>query len=102
MCRMLFFGGFLMQRIECTEIVNRPLSVVYNQWTQFEEFPKFMEGVRSVQQTDATHLHWQANVGGKDLEWDAEIIDQVPDLRIVWHSVFGPRHGGKVEFRAQD
>ena len=53
--------------------VNVPIRAAYDQWTQFEEFPRFMEGVESVKQTDDTHLHWVAEVGGKEKEWDAEI-----------------------------
>ena len=90
-----------MERIEHDEIIDRPVHTVYNQWTQFEEFPHFMEGVKSVRQIDATHLLWRAEIGGKDVEWEAEIIDQVPDQRIVWKSVAGAQHGGKVEFQPE-
>jgi len=58
----------------------------YNQWTQFEEFPRFMEGVKQVNQLDNTHLHWTADIGGKEKEWDAEITEQTPDQRIAWTS----------------
>ena len=58
--------------------VDVPVSVAYNQWTQFEEFPSFMEGVESVRQLDDTHLHWAAEIGGKRHEWDAEITHQEP------------------------
>jgi uncharacterized membrane protein len=88
-----------MQRIEHSEIVNRPVRMVYNQWTQSEEFPRFMEGVKSVRQIDDTHQEWHAEIGGKEVRWQAEIIDQVPDQRIVWQSITGRRNGGKVEFR---
>ena len=87
-----------MERIEHDEIVDKPLQMVYNQWTQFEEFPRFMEGIKSVHQLDATHLQWHAEIAGKDLEWEAEIIDQIPNQRIVWRSTTGVKHGGKVEF----
>ena len=89
-----------MQRIESAIEVEAPVRAVYNQWTQFEDFPRFMAGVTSVRQLDDTHLRWQATVGGKEIEWDAEIIDQTPDCRIVWRSTTGARHGGKVEFAA--
>lgn len=78
--------------------VNVPVRTAYNQWTQFEDFPKIMEDVREVKQLDDTHVHWRAEVMGKDLEWDSEITEQVPDRMIAWHSVSGPEHAGAVEF----
>ena len=78
--------------------VNVPVSTAYNQWTQFEDFPQFMEGVQSVAQTDDTHLHWVAEVAGKRHEWDAEITEQVPDRRIAWQSVDGKGISGIVSF----
>ena len=63
----------------------------YDQWTQFEEFPRFMEGVESVRQLDDTHLHWVAEIAGKTQEWDAEITEQTPDQRIAWTSTTGDR-----------
>ena len=89
-----------MERIEKEVEVEAPLRAVYTQWTQFEEFPRFMEGIKSVRQLDDTHLRWQADIGGKDVEWEAEIIDQTPDRRIVWRSTSGARNGGKIEFEA--
>ncbi len=70
-----------------------------NQWTQFEEFPKFMEGVEQVKQVDERHLHWVASIGGATREWDAEIIEQVPDQRIAWRSTTGVRNSGVVSFQ---
>jgi uncharacterized membrane protein len=78
--------------------VEVPVSTAYNQWTQFEEFPAFMEGVESVQQIDDTHLRWRAEIGGKTLEWDAEITEQRPDQRIAWRSLGGTRNAGVVTF----
>lgn len=75
-----------------------PVSTAYNQWTQFEEFPRFMATVEEVRQLDDTHLHWRANVAGKDKEWDAEITEQVPDQRIAWRSTGGVRNAGTVTF----
>jgi len=75
-----------MERIEKSIEVRCPVRTVYNQWTQFEEFPKFMTGVKEVRQVDDTHQHWHAEVWGKDKEWDAEIVEQVPDQRIAWRS----------------
>jgi HSP20 family molecular chaperone IbpA len=89
-----------MARIEKSIEVDAPLHTVYNQWTQFEEFPRFMEGVVKVQQLDDTHLRWHASVGGVDKQWDAEITEQVPDRRIAWRSVGGARNEGRVEFRS--
>jgi uncharacterized membrane protein len=87
-----------MQRIEKVIEVDQPVRTVYNQWTQFEDFPKFMAGVREVRQTDDTHLHWQADVFGKREEWDAEITEQEPDRRISWKSISGPQNAGTVRF----
>jgi uncharacterized membrane protein len=75
-----------------------PVSTAYNQWTQFEEFPKFMASVESVRQVDDTHLHWRALVGGKMKEWDAEITEQIPDKRIAWRSTGGVPNAGVVTF----
>lgn len=78
--------------------VDMPLSTVYNQWTQFEDFPKFMESVHEVRQVDDTHLHWRADVAGKEEEWDAEITEQIPDKRIAWRSTSGVQNAGVVTF----
>jgi uncharacterized membrane protein len=87
-----------IHRVEKVIEVDQPLRTVYNQWTQFEEFPKFMAGVREVRQTDDTHLHWQAEIFGKQEEWDAENTEQEPDRRISWKSVSGSRNAGTVRF----
>jgi uncharacterized membrane protein len=91
-----------VDHIEKSIEVNAPVSAVYNQWTQFEEFPKFMEGVTSVRQLDDKRLHWVATIGGKDLEWDAEITQQTPDKRIAWRSVSGAENAGSVVFTPAD
>ena len=78
--------------------VDVPVSVAYDQWTQFEEFPHFMEGVEFVQQIDDLRLHWRAEIGGKTIEWDAEITDQVPDRKVAWRSITGARNAGIVTF----
>jgi uncharacterized membrane protein len=78
--------------------LNVPVSTAYNQWTQFEEFPRFMASVEEVRQLDDTHLHWRANVAGKTKEWDAEITQQIPDQCIAWRSTGGVRNEGVVTF----
>jgi uncharacterized membrane protein len=78
--------------------VNVPLSTAYNQWTQFEDFPKFMDSVHEIRQLDDKHLHWRADVAGKEKEWDAEITEQIPDKRIAWRSVSGVPNAGAVTF----
>ena len=82
--------------------VDRPLKTVYNQWTQFEEFPRFMEGVQSVKQLDDDRLHWTLDIGGRVIEYEAEITDQVPDKRIAWTSRKGRQTGGRVTFQKID
>ena len=87
-----------MTEVEKTIEVDVPVRTAYNQWTQFEEFPKFMEGVEDVRQTDDTHLHWRAKIGGRQEEWDAIINEQIPDQRITWHSIRGAENAGEVCF----
>jgi uncharacterized membrane protein len=87
-----------MSVIEQSIEINVPVKTAYNQWTQFEEFPRFMEGVKEVKQIDDTHLHWKADVGGKEKEWKAEITEQIPDERIAWRSREGAKNAGVVTF----
>ncbi len=87
-----------MSTIEKSIEVNLPVRTAYNQWTQFEEFPRFMEGVKEVTQLDDTHLHWKAAIAGQEKEWDAEITEQAPDQRIAWTSRGGALNGGVVTF----
>ena len=82
--------------------VKVPVSTAYNQWTQFEEFPRFMEGVKSVTQTDDTHLHWVAEIAGNEEEWDAEITEQHSDERIAWNATSGAENAGVVTFHRID
>ena len=77
---------FERPRIEKSIDVAVPVSVAYNQWTQFEEFPLFMEGVKEVRQLDDKHLFWRAEIAGKEVHWDAEITHQEPDKSIGWRS----------------
>ena len=88
-----------MERIEKTIEVDRPVRTVYNQWTQFEEFPRFMDGVTEVEQLDENHVRWHVEIFGKDKQWDAEITEQVPDQKIGWKSVSGDApNAGTVRF----
>jgi len=80
--------------------VDCPIRTVYNQWTQFEEFPRFMAGVKEVIQLDDTHVHWHAEIWAKDKEWDAEITEQIPDQRISWRSTSGEENAGTVRFES--
>jgi uncharacterized membrane protein len=78
--------------------INVPVQTAYNQWTQFEEFPKFMEGIIEVQQLNDRRLHWKAVIGGLEKEWDAEITEQIPDRCIAWKNVGGAHKEGIVTF----
>ena len=78
--------------------LNVPVKTAYNQWTQFEEFPKFMEGITEVTQLDDERLHWKANIAGKEAEWFAEITEQIPVTRIAWISR-GAMNAGVVTFQ---
>ena len=87
-----------MPTIEKSIEVDVPVQTAYNQWTQFEEFPKFMDGVKEVKQLDSTHLRWKAQIAGKDKAWDALITEQRPDDRIAWKSIDGASNAGVVTF----
>ncbi|MGH2499204.1 MAG: SRPBCC family protein [Candidatus Limnocylindria bacterium] len=91
-----------MGKIEKSIEVAAPLRVVYDQWTQFEEFPPFMEGVNSVRQLDAKRLEWHAEIAGRDQHWTAEIVEQVPDQVIAWRSTSGAKNEGTVRFASVD
>jgi len=91
-----------MSTIEQSVEVDVPLRTAYNQWTQFEEFPKFMEGVKEVRQIDDTHLHWVVEIAGHRHEWDAEVTEQRPDERVAWKNVGGKQNAGVVTFHRLD
>jgi HSP20 family molecular chaperone IbpA len=91
-----------MARIEHSIEVNVPAHTAYNQLTQFEEYPRFMEDVEEVRQIDDTHLHWHTRAGNLDMEWDAEITQQVPDRCIAWRNTSGPRYEGKIELQPME
>src|SRR5215207_1923774 len=78
--------------------VDVPVRTAYNQWTQFESFPHFMEGVQEVKQLDDKNLHWRATIAGKEEEWDAVITEQEPDMRVAWRSTSGATNAGVVTF----
>ena len=87
-----------MANIERSIDVDVPVRAAYDQWTQFEEFPSFMEGVEEIRQIDDTHTHWRTKVAGREKEFDAVVTEQRPDERIAWSSQDGPEHAGVVTF----
>jgi uncharacterized membrane protein len=91
-----------MSTIEQSIDVAVPVRTAYNQWTQFEDFPRFMEGVEEVRQIDDTHLHWRTKVGGREKSFDAEITEQRPDDRIAWTATRGVEQAGVVTFHRVD
>src|SRR4051794_14340673 len=87
-----------MSRVEDSIDVNVPIRTTYNQWTQFEEFPRFMEGVEQVVQLDDTRLRWTAKIAGREKTWEAKITDQQPDRVVAWDAVDGAPNRGIVSF----
>jgi uncharacterized membrane protein len=88
-----------MPKIEDSIEVQVPVRQAYNQWTQFEEFPAFMEGIQSVQQLDDTHVHWVAEIRGESREWTTEIVEQQPDKKVAWKTIEGEvKNDGVVTF----
>jgi uncharacterized membrane protein len=88
-----------MPKIEDSIEVQVPVRQAYNQWTQFEEFPAFMEGIQSVQQLDDTHVHWVAEIRGESREWTTEIVEQQPDKKVAWKTIEGQvKNDGVVTF----
>jgi len=87
-----------MSTITASVDVNVPIAPVYDQWTQFETFPQFMEGVDRVQQLTPTKTHWDVSVGGVRREFDATITEQHPEERVAWRSDNGPQHAGVITF----
>jgi len=90
-----------MPSIQKDIVVDVPIRIAYDQWTQFESFPQFMEGVKEVVQLDEKTLRWRASVGGKEEEWEAEIVEQTPDRHVAWRSTAGTPNAGSVMFQAQ-
>ena len=91
-----------MSTIEESIDVQVPVRTAYNQWTQFEDFPQFMEGVKTVQQLDDVSLHWTAEIAGQERQWEAKITEQIPDERIAWTSTTGTGNAGVVTFHTMD
>lgn len=91
-----------MSNIEQSVEVSVPVRTAYNQWTQFEDFPQFMEGVQEVKQLDDVTLHWKAEIAGQKREWDAKITEQTPDQRIAWTDIGGATNAGVVTFHKID
>lgn len=91
-----------MPTVTETKVIGHDVRTVYDQWTQFEEFPRFMGGIERIDQLDDKRLHWVADFGGETHEWDAEITEQVPDQRIAWRSTDGKTNTGAVTFKAAD
>ncbi len=87
-----------MSSIEQSVEVQVPVRTAYNQWTQFEDFPHFMEGVKEIRQLDDTSLHWTVEIAGQVREFDAKITEQNPDERIAWTTIDGPHQAGVVTF----
>jgi uncharacterized membrane protein len=87
-----------MSRFEHAIDLDVPVREAYDQWTQFESFPEFMDGVVSVIQLDDRHLEWTADIGGQRRTWTADITDQTPDTRVAWKSTSGPDNAGAVLF----
>jgi uncharacterized membrane protein len=88
-----------MPKIQDSIEVQVPVERAYNQWTQFEEFPKFMDGIQSVQQLDDTHVHWVAEIRGETREWTTEITEQQPDKKVAWKTIDGEvKNDGVVSF----
>jgi uncharacterized membrane protein len=85
-------------KVEKSVDVDVPVRTAYNQWTQFEEFPEFMGGVKEVRQQGDKNLHWVAEIGGVEREWDATILRQVPDQEIAWAATSGATNAGAVSF----
>jgi uncharacterized membrane protein len=89
-----------MPKIEDTIEVRVPVQQAYNQWTQFEDFPKFMEGIQSVQQLDDTHVQWVAEIRGESRQWTTEITEQRPDEKVAWKTIEGEvKNDGVVTFQ---
>jgi uncharacterized membrane protein len=91
-----------MAQVEKSIDVHVPVQVAYNQWTQFEDFPQFMEGVKQIRQIDDTTLNWIAEIGGQEREWKARVVEQIPDERVAWAAEGDTPNAGVVTFHRID
>ena len=91
-----------MSTVEQSIDVNVPVRTAYDQWTQFEEFPRFMENVERVEQLDDTTLRWEAKVAGRTKVWTSKITEQTPDQRVAWTATEGAENAGVVTFHRID
>jgi uncharacterized membrane protein len=88
----------ILGSVEQSIDLDVPVKTAYDRWTQFEEFPRFMKGIKEIRQIDDTHLHWKAEIGGHVKEWDAEITEQRPEERVAWKATDGSPNAGVVTF----
>jgi uncharacterized membrane protein len=88
-----------METVEKEIDVNVPVRLAYDQWTKYESFPRFMEGIEDVRRIDDKRLHWRASIAGNTEEWDAEVLEETPNERVSWRSTSGTLNGGTVTFR---
>ena len=91
----------MITQVTASKVIDAPVRRVYDQWTQFEEFPHFMSAVKSVEQLDDTHTRWDVEIGGVRRQFDATITEQIPDRRIRWESLTEKAHVGEVEFEPE-
>lgn len=89
----------MTEHVEGSIMVDVPVRTVYEKWTDFEDFPRFMEGIEEVRKTGSNELHWEGKVASKDKEWEAEIVEDQPEERVSWRSVSGAPNHGTVKFR---
>jgi hypothetical protein len=87
-----------MTTVEHRILVNVPVSVAYNQWTQFEDFPHFMNGIKKVRQLSDDRLEWVADIAGVRRRWEAKILEQIPDRKVAWAATEGATNAGEVTF----
>jgi uncharacterized membrane protein len=88
----------ILGSVEQSIDLDVPVKTAYDRWTQFEEFPRFMKGIKEIRQIDDTHLHWKVEIGGHVKEWDAEITEQRPEERVAWKATDGSPNAGVVTF----
>jgi ribosome-associated toxin RatA of RatAB toxin-antitoxin module len=85
-------------QVQKSIVVNLPVTTVYNQWTQFQDFPQFMNGVKSITQLGDDRLEWVAEIAGVRRQWEAKVLEQVPDQKVAWAATDGATNAGSVTF----